>query len=86
MFEQGEKVICVDSAKNPHTREELEKDMPNWVVKDEKYTIRGFTSNSGIVDGLWLEEIKNPHKYFKLIDRIQECCFATWRFRKLEPA
>ena len=86
MLEIGERVICIDSAKKPHTREELEKDMPNWVVKDEKYTIRGFTSNKGIVDGLWLEEIKNPHKYFKLIDRIQECCFATWRFRKLEPA
>lgn len=86
MLEIGERVICIDAFMQPHTRKELEKDMPNWVVKDQKYTIRGFTSNKGICDGVLLEEIKNPHKYFKLIDRIQECCFATWRFRKLEPA
>ena len=54
--------------------------------KDEKYTIRGFTSNNGIVDGVWLEEIKNDYKFFRLIGRFQEPAFALWRFRKLEPA
>ena len=86
MFEQGERVVCVDSSKKPHTREELEKDMPNWVVKDEKYTIRGFTSNKGIVDGVWLEEIKNDYKFFRLIDSFAEPAFGTFRFRKAEPA
>ena len=86
MFEIGEKVICIDSSMQPHTIEELKKDMPNWVKKDEKYTIRGFTSNNGIVDGVWVEEIKNDYKFFRLIDKFQEPAFALWRFRKLEPA
>ena len=85
MFEIGERVVCIDATKQPHTVEELNKDVPNWVVEKEKYTIRGFTSNNGIVDGVWLEEIKNPIKFFKLIDRFQEPAFALWWFRKLEP-
>ncbi len=86
MFQIGEKVICINNSMQPHTIEELKKDMPNWVKKDEKYTIRGFTSNNGIVDGVWLEEIKNDYKFFRLIDKFQEPAFALWRFRKLEPA
>ena len=86
MFEIGEKVICINNSMQPHTIEELKKDMPNWLKKDEKYTIRGFTSNNGIVDGIWLEEIKNDYKFFRLIDKFQEPAFALWRFRKLEPA
>lgn len=85
MFEIGERIVCIDSSMQPHTIEELSKDMPNWVVNGEKYTVRGFTSNNGIVDGIWLEEIKNDYKFFKLIDKFQEPAFATWRFRKLEP-
>ena len=86
MFHIGEKVICVNNSMQPHTIEELKKDMPNWVKKDEKYTIRGFTSNNGIVDGVWLDEIKNDYKFFRLINKFQEPAFALWRFRKLEPA
>ncbi len=86
MFQIGEKVICINSSMQPHTIEELKKDMSNWVKKDEHYTIRGFTSNNGIVDGVWLEEIKNDYKFFRLIDKFQEPAFALWRFRKLEPA
>ena len=86
MFQIGEKVVCINNSMQPHTIEELKKDMPNWVKKDEKYTIRGFTSNNGIVDGVWLEEIKNDYKFFRLIDKFQEPAFALWRFRKLEPA
>ena len=71
MFEIGEKVICIDSSMQPHTIDELNKDMPNWVKKNEKYTIRGFTSNNGIVDGVWLEEIKNDYKFFRLINKFQ---------------
>ena len=86
MFQIGEKIICIDSSMQSHTVAELKKDMPNWVKKGEKYTIRGFTSNKGIVDGVWLEEIKNAYKYFRLIEAFQEPAFALWRFRKLEPA
>ena len=69
----------------PHTIQELTKDVPNWVKKGNQYTVRGFTNNNGIVDGIWLEEIRNNPLFFKLINRAQEPAFALWRFEKLKP-
>ena len=69
----------------PHTIQELTKDVPNWVKKGSQYTVRGFTNNNGIVDGIWLEEIRNNPLFFKLINRAQEPAFALWRFEKLKP-
>jgi hypothetical protein len=86
MFEIGEKVVCINSSMSTHTIEELSKDVPNWVKQDEKYTIRGFNENDGIVLGVLLEEITNPIKYFKLINKLQEPAFRTDRFRKLAPS
>lgn len=86
MFELGERVICIDSSKAPHTVEELNADVPNWVRKGDKYTIRGFNENDGIVVGVLLEELVNPVKFFKLVNRVQEPAFAQWRFRKLTPS
>ena len=83
MFEIGEIVICCEDYKLPHTIEEIEKNMPNWVKKGQKYTIRGFNDNQGIVLGVLLEEVVNPVLYFKLIDTAQEGAFRTDRFRKL---
>lgn len=83
MFEVGDKVICVDAAMQPHTVEELSKDVPNWVKKDEEYTIRAIHDFDFVV-GILLEEIKNDAKYFKVVDRIIEPGFASWRFRKVE--
>ena len=85
MFNIGDKVICIDSGMRPETIEELKKDVPNWVKKDEKYTIRGFNENDGIVLGVLLEEITNTHIYFKLLNKVQEPSFACWRFRKMKP-
>jgi len=85
MFEIGERVICIDSSMQPHTIEELKKDCPNWIVKGEKYTIRGI-NDWDFVQGLLLEEVKNDYKYFKVVNKFAEPSFATWRFRKLEPA
>jgi hypothetical protein len=82
MFEISDKVICVDASMQTHTVAELRQDMPQWVKQDNVYTIRGFTDNNGIVDGVWLEELHNPPKYFKLIGRFQEPAFALWRFKK----
>jgi len=82
MFQIGEKVVCVDDSKLPHTVEELNQDCPNWVKKGVKYTIRGFNDNNGIVVGVLLEEIRNPIKYFRLIDSSQEPSFKTSRFEK----
>lgn len=84
MFEIGQKVLCVNDVRQPHTIEELSRDVPHWVKKGAKYTIRGFTSNDGIVDGVWLEEVVNMPIYFRLLGRTQEPAFALWRFRKTE--
>ena len=86
MFKIGERVLCIDDSMKPNTIEELKKDVPNWVKKGTKYVIRGFTDNNGIVDGVWLEEIKNKPLFFKLINRFQEPAFALWRFSRVEPA
>jgi hypothetical protein len=68
-----------------HTIEELSKDVPNWITQDKKYIIRGFNENDGIVLGVLLEEVVNPIRFFKLINKFQEPAFAEWRFRKLKP-
>ena len=86
MFSINDRVICIDSSKASHTIEELNADVPNWVRKGDKYTIRGFNENDGIVVGVLLEEVVNPVKFFKLVNRMQEPAFAQWRFRKLSPS
>ena len=84
MFEIGERVVCVSDEKQAHTVEELNKDVPNWIKKGKKYTVRGFNDWDFVV-GVLLEEIRNEPKYFKVVNRLAEPAFASWRFRKLEP-
>lgn len=86
MFEIGETVICIDASMQTHTIKELSKDVPNWITQDKKYIIRGFHDNDGIVLGVLLEEVVNPIRFFKLINKFQEPAFAVWRFRKLKPS
>jgi hypothetical protein len=85
-FNIGDRVICIDDAMLPHTVSELKKNVPNWVKKDDKYTIRAILDNRGIVTGVLLEEIDNPPLYFKMIGGFQEPAFGEWRFRKLKPS
>ncbi len=85
MFEIGEQVLCIDSSKQAHTIEELNNDVPNWIKKGQKYTIREIVDFDFVV-GLLLEEVRNEAKYFKVVNRVTEPTFASWRFRKLEPA
>lgn len=80
----GDIVVCINDVKLAHTEQELSKDVINWVVKGERYTIRGFHDNDGIVTGVLLEEIHNRPIYFKLIDKVQEPAFRLDRFRKIE--
>lgn len=84
-FNIGDRVVCVDDSMQSHVIEELKKDVPNWVKKDNKYTIRAVLNNRNIVTGLLLEEINNPPLYFDLIGGFQEPAFAEFRFRKLKP-
>jgi hypothetical protein len=85
-FSIGDRIVCIDDAMQPHTVEELKKDVPNWVKKDEEYTVRAVLNNRDIVTGILLEEIDNPPKYFNKIGGFQEPAFAEWRFRKLKPS
>ena len=81
----GDKVVCVDSSMKPEAIEELKRTVPNWIVQDKEYTIRGFQDNDGIALGILLEEVTNPFIYIPLLGRVQEPAFADWRFRKLKP-
>ncbi len=85
-FNIGDKVVCIDDSMQPHTVQELKKNVPNWVKKDDEYTIRAILNNRDIVTGVLLEEIDNPVLYFDKIGGFQEPAFAEWRFRKLKPS
>jgi len=85
MFNVGDKVVCIDASMQLHTVEELRRDVPNWVKQGQQYTIRDIVDSDFVV-GVRLEEITNPMKYFKLIDKYMEPAFGTFRFRKLETA
>ena len=79
----GDEVMCInDSRPDGWSAEHF----PQWVKKDNKYTIREILDNDDIVVGVLLEELVNPVMYIKLLDREQEGAFATWRFRKLRSA
>jgi len=79
----GTRVICIDSSMQPHTIEELKRDVPNWIVKGEKYTVRDIVDHDFVV-GIRVEEITNYPIYFKVINKVIEPCFASWRFRELQ--
>ena len=80
----GTRVICVDDSMRPEVAEWQPKYCPNWVKLDFKYTIREFDDNDGLVDGVLLEEVRNPMVYLTKWNRYIEPRFAAWRFRELE--
>lgn len=84
MFEIGDEVVCIDDMIKPEMLFSVANYFPNWVTNGKKYTIRGFTDNDGIVDGVWLEEVVNPEIFIKLINRTQEPAFGLFRFAKSE--
>lgn len=85
-FHIGDSIVCVDASMKPEAVAELKRTVPNWVVQDKQYTIRGFHDNDGIALGILLEEVTNPLCYIPLLGRVQEPAFADWRFRKLAPS
>jgi hypothetical protein len=85
-FSVGDKVVCIDDSIRPEALEEIKRSVPNWVKKDQEYTIRAINNNRGIVTGILLEEIDNPIIFFKIVGKFQEPAFAEWRFRKLKPS
>jgi hypothetical protein len=83
-FNIGDKVVCVDDSVKIEAVEELKRIIPNWVKKDQQYTIRDIKNNRGIVTGVLLEEIDNPVVFIQILGGFQEPAFAEWRFRKLK--
>jgi len=81
----GDRVVCVDASKLPHTCNELSADVPNWVVEGSHYTIREIREHDFGAVGVLLEEVRNEPKYFRLIDGVIEPMFKISRFRKLKP-
>jgi len=83
MFDIGDKVVCIDSSMQTHVVEELKKDCPNWIKKDNIYTIRAIIDLDFVV-GVYLEEVSNPPKWFKVVNKFMEPTFRINRFRKIE--
>lgn len=78
------RVICINDTVEPDKLAEIKGDFENWIVKDRIYTIREVLKNDGIVDGYLLEEVYNFPKFMRLLNRVQEPAFATWRFRVMK--
>jgi hypothetical protein len=83
MFKINDAVICIDDTMLPHTRDELTKDVPNWVKEGKIYHIRGFADHDFVV-GVYLKEIHNQPKWFNLVGGFIEPAFKLERFRKIE--
>lgn len=82
MFDKGDKIICIDdsiAADKLHLNDLI---YSNWIKKDIPYIVRDILYNDNIVGGILLEEIHNKPVFIKLLGRVQEPAFATWRFRK----
>ena len=78
------RLICIDDSVKAEFAKDKEILFQEWVVKGEKYTIREYLSNDGIVDGVLLEELHNKSFYQPLLGRAQESGFRLSRFRELE--
>ncbi len=77
------RVICINDTIEPEKLADIKKDFQQWVKQGKIYHVREFLDNDDIVDAYLLEEVRNRPVYFRLINRVQEPAFATWRFREL---
>lgn len=80
----GQKVVCIDDSIKPGKEEFVRAVYPNWVKKDETYTIRDIRDNNDIVTGIVLKELVNQPIYIHLIEDFQEPAFRMDRFRELD--
>jgi hypothetical protein len=85
----GDKVICIDASIDTNNQEFVDfvkRCIPNWIKKDQEYTIRAINDLADIgAIGLLLEEIKNPLiPEGRILKKWIEPRFAIWRFRKIE--
>ncbi len=82
----GSKIICIDDSIPSYVDIEVfKKEFPNWVKKDETYTVRDIFYNDDIVTSIIVVELKNPILFFpNTINRYQEASFRIDRFREIE--
>lgn len=78
------RLLCVDDSVKAEFARDKEILFQEWVVKGEKYTVREYLSNDGIVEGVLLEEIHNMPVFQPLLGRYQEAAFGVFRFREIE--
>jgi len=80
----GDKVICVDDSIKSGLLEFVGYAYPNWIKKDEIYTVREILPNDDIVPGILLEEVSNPEMYIHLLGIEQEPAFRLSRFKTID--
>ena len=80
----GKKVVCIDDSIKPGKENFVKYAFPNWIKEGYVYTVREIVENQGIVPGILLREVANPHIYIHLINTTQEPAFRLDRFRELE--
>lgn len=78
------RLLCVNDSVKAEFARDKEILFQEWVVKGEKYTVREYLSNDGIVEGVLLEEIHNIPVFQPLLGREQEPGWKLDRFREIE--
>lgn len=80
----GTKVICIDDSIKEGKEEFVKYAFPSWIKEGKIYTVRAIVDNQGIVPGLLLNEVVNPHIFIHLVKSVQEPAFRLDRFKELE--
>lgn len=80
----GKKVICIDDSIKPGKEDFVKYAFPSWIKEGKVYTVRAVVENQGIVPGLLLNEVLNPHIFIHLIKTYQEPAFRLDRFKELD--
>lgn len=80
----GKKVICIDDSIKPGKEDFVKYAFPSWIKEGKVYTVRAIVENQGIVPGLLLNEVLNPHIFIHLIKTYQEPAFRLDRFKELD--
>lgn len=83
MFTKGQKVVCINDDIYTGNIENHNEKFPNWIVKDEIYTIRACT-NTERGWGVLVEELKNPAKHIDGYFGKAEGRFRGERFAPLD--
>ena len=84
----GDKVLCVDDSINPNMLTDMAFHLifPNWVKKNEIYTVRDIFDNNGIIASILVEELRNAIIYIDILQVTREAAFRINRFREIDDS